>query len=101
MRLAPYGLAAVLVLTAGTAVAQGNSTPPQPRQHPTVDGHPPGGTANSSAGRAKAGGNAGNSAAQPEGQRGRSASPSERNTEAPSLEQRVVPPSSRPDQQQR
>jgi hypothetical protein len=93
-------LAATLGLS---AAADAQVAPGQPgrAQHDTVTGHPPGGTSGSGTGPARTGANAGNTAAQPQSQSGRSSDPAERSTEAPSLEQRVVPPGQRPDQKLR
>jgi hypothetical protein len=85
------------------APAAAQNSPQQPVQQPptpTVP-NPSSGTAGSSSGMTRPGGNSGNSASQPESQQGRSASPSDRTTEAPSLEQRTVTPDQRPDQQRR
>jgi hypothetical protein len=95
-----FALAATLGLSAA-ADAQVSPGQPGRAQHNTVTGHPPGGTSGSGTGPAQTGANSGNTAAQPQSQRGRSSDPGERSTEAPSLEQRVVPPGQRPDQQMR
>lgn len=89
----------VMLLSPAVAQPDPQRTVPQPPTQ-TVP-NPSSGTPNSSSGVTRPGGNAGNSASQPEGQRGRSASPSDKTTEAPSLEQREVSPDQRPDQQQR
>ncbi|MDB5370093.1 MAG: hypothetical protein JWP20_1651 [Roseomonas sp.] len=91
---------AALLALAGPVLAQDQPrnlmTQPQPPT-PNVP-NPSSGTANSSAGVTRPGPNAGNSSSMPEQQRGGSADPSARTTEAPSLEMRQVGPDQRPDQ---
>jgi hypothetical protein len=60
--------------------------------------NPNSGTANSSSGPTRPGGNAGNSASRPEPQSGSAARPDTLTTEGPSLETRSVGPNERPDQ---
>jgi hypothetical protein len=59
--------------------------------------NPSSGTANSSSGPTRPGGNAGNTASRPEPQQGLKTGPNGSTTEAPSLETREVNPSARPD----
>ena len=60
--------------------------------------NPNSGTASSSTGMTRPGGNAGNSAAQPGPQSGTPARPETLTTEGPGLESRSVSPNERPDQ---
>jgi hypothetical protein len=108
MRYAAIALSlATLLGAAAPALAQNNSGPPTGPTGPQSPIGQPGtanvpnpssGTASSSSGMTRPGGNAGNSASRPEPQRGSSADPGALTTEAPSLEMREVGPGARPDQ---
>ena len=107
MRHAAIALSlATLLGTTVPALAQNNGNPPTAPTGPQSFIGQPGtanvpnpssGTANSSSGVTRPGGNAGNSASRPEPGRG-SGNPGALTTEAPSLETREVGPGARPDQ---
>ncbi|MBO1075925.1 hypothetical protein [Roseomonas marmotae] len=102
MRHAAFALMTAATLgLAGPALAQGNEPQRTITQPPTdTVPNPSSGTANSSAGPTRPGGNSGNSASQPERPSGNNPSPLGTTTEAPSLEMRQVTPEARPDRQQ-
>ncbi|MBO1078499.1 hypothetical protein [Roseomonas haemaphysalidis] len=99
MRIATLALSLATLVGAATPVlAQpGPQTPIS--QPPTASvPNPNSGTASSSTGLSRPGGNAGNSAAQPGPQSATPARPDTLTTEGPSLESQSVGPGARPDQ---
>jgi hypothetical protein len=88
-------------LLAGPALAQSSSQTPVTQPPTNTVPNPSSGTANSSAGPTRPGGNAGNTGSRPDNRQGQAPSPSGTTTEGPSLEQRSVGPDQRPDQQRR
>lgn len=89
--------AGALLAFAGPILAQGEPNRPI-NQPPTANvPNPSSGTANSSAGPTRPGGNAGNTASRPEPRQGLRTGPNGTTTEAPSLEMREVNPAARPD----
>jgi hypothetical protein len=91
---------AALLGLAGPVLAQGE--PNRPINQPPTSNipNPSSGTANSSSGPTRPGGNAGNSASRPEPTQGLRSGPNGATgtvTEAPSLEQKTVGPDARPD----
>jgi hypothetical protein len=89
--------AGAMLALAGPLLAQGEPNRPINQPPTATVPNPSSGTASSSAGPTRPGGNAGNTASRPEPNQGLRTGPNGSVTEGPSLEQREVTPSARPD----